>query len=68
MGTEDLYERDFQSRDFAMQENTCQIQLHLETHIHVGSVNGWRPPESEATIGYLIQTRSLSIGQLLELH
>ena len=68
MGTEDLDERDFQSRDLAVKENTCQIQLHLKTHIDVGSVDRWRPPESEATIGDLVETGSLGIGQLLELH
>ena len=35
---------------------------------YVGSVNGGGPPEGEATIGDLIQTGPLGIGQLLVLH
>lgn len=34
----------------------------------VGPVDGGRPPECEATVGDLIQSRPLSIGQLLPLH
>ena len=35
---------------------------------YVGSVDGGGPPEGEAAVGDLVQTRSLSVGQLLVLH
>lgn len=68
MGTEDLNERDLERRDFAVHEDPSQIQLHLETDVDVGSVDRRRPPQREATIGDLIQTGSLGVGQLLVLH
>jgi hypothetical protein len=40
MRPEDLNERDLQRGDLAMQEDTSEIQLHLETNIHVGPVDG----------------------------
>lgn len=39
MGTEDLNERDLQCGDFAVQEDTSQIKLDLETDVYVGSVD-----------------------------
>lgn len=50
-----------------MHEDAGQVQLHLEAHIHIGSVDCWRPPESEAPIRDLVQTTPLCIGQLLVL-
>ena len=38
MGSEDLDERDFQCRNFAVQEDTSQIELYLETNVDVCSV------------------------------
>ncbi len=35
---------------------------------YVCPVDGWRPPECEATVGDLIETGSLSVRQLLVLH
>ena len=35
---------------------------------YVGSVDGGRPPECEATVGDLVETRSLGVGQLLPFH
>ena len=35
---------------------------------YVGSVDGGRPPECEATVGDLVETGSLGIGQLLPFH
>ena len=44
--------------------------MHTEIYgeTHIGSVDGWRPPECESTVGDLIQTRSLCISQLLVFH
>lgn len=41
VGPEDLDEGDLEGGDLAMHEDACQIQLHLETHIHIGTVDGW---------------------------
>ena len=38
MSSENLDEGNLQSWDLAVQENTSQIQLHLETNIDIGSV------------------------------
>jgi len=35
---------------------------------YVSSVDGGTPPQRKATIWDLIETRSLCVGQLLELH
>lgn len=48
--------------------HTCQIQLHLEADVHVGTVDGRRPPQREAAVGDLVQPRPLGVGQLLVLH
>jgi hypothetical protein len=50
-----------------MHEDASQVQLHLEAHIHVGTIDGWRPPQSEPPIRDLVQTTPLCIGQLLVL-
>lgn len=39
MSSEDLNERDLQRRNLSVQEDTGQVQLHLEAHIHIGSVD-----------------------------
>mmetsp|Transcript_2955 Transcript_2955/g.8790 ORF Transcript_2955/g.8790 Transcript_2955/m.8790 type:complete len:598 (+) Transcript_2955:730-2523(+) len=41
MGPEDLDERDLERRDLSVHEDTGEIQLDLETHIHVRPVDGW---------------------------
>ena len=56
MGPKDLNERDFECWNLAVHEYTCQVELDLETNVDVGSVDCWRPPECEATIGDLIET------------
>jgi len=38
MGSEDLNEGDLQCGNLAVQENTSQIELHLETNVDVCSV------------------------------
>ena len=68
MGTEDLDERNLERWDLSMKEDTRQIELDLETNVDVGSVDGWRPPESETSVGDLVQTGTLSVGELLEFH
>jgi len=60
--------REIESGDLAVHEDSSQIELHLETDVDVGSVDRGRPPESESSIGNLVQSGSLSIGQLLVLH
>ena len=68
MGTEDLDERDLEGRDLAVQENTCKIKLDLETDIDISAIDGRRPPECETTVGDLVETGTLGVGQLFELH
>ncbi len=50
-----------------MHEDAGQVELHLETHIHIGAVDGRGPPQREATVWDLVQTTALCIGQLLVL-
>ena len=42
--------------------------MHLEADIDIGTIDGRTPPKCEATIGNLVQTRPLSIGELLVTH
>jgi hypothetical protein len=49
-------------------EDASQIELYLEANIDVGPVDSGRPPQSESSVGDLIQTGSLGVGQFLELH
>ena len=65
MSPEDLDQRDLERGDLAMHENASQIQLHLEAHVHIGTVDGGGPPQGETPVGDLVQTRPLCIGQLL---
>jgi len=53
---ENLDERYFERGNFTMHENACQIKLHLEADVDIGSIDGRRPPESESSVGNLIQT------------
>ena len=63
MRPEDLDQTDLQRRDLAVHENTRQIQLDLETDIDVRSVDRGTPPECEPTVGDLVQTGSLRVGE-----
>ena len=56
MGSEDLDQGDLESRNLAVQEDTSEIQLHLETDVDIGSVDGRRPPKRETTIRNLVET------------
>lgn len=51
-----------------LHEDTSKIKLHLETNIDVCTIDGRAPPESESTIGNLVKTGALSVGQLLVSH
>lgn len=53
---------------YAWKRFTCQIQLHLETDVDIGTIDRRRPPESETTIRNLIQAGTLCISQFLKLH
>jgi len=68
MGSEDLNERNLEGGDLSMEEDTCKVQLNLESNVHVCTIDCRGPPESEATIGDLVETRALSVGQFFELH
>ena len=51
-----------------LHENTSEIELHLETDVDVGTVDGRTPPEREATVRNLVETRPLRVRQLLVTH
>ena len=65
VGPEDLDERDLQGRNLAVHEDAGQVQLHLEAHVDVGTIDRGGPPQREAPVGDLVQPRSLGVGQLL---
>ena len=47
------------------QVQNSDIVFHLETNVHIGTVDGRAPPEREPPVGDLVETRPLRIGQLL---
>mmetsp|Transcript_59082 Transcript_59082/g.126986 ORF Transcript_59082/g.126986 Transcript_59082/m.126986 type:complete len:443 (-) Transcript_59082:1525-2853(-) len=65
---EDLDEGNLQGRNLPVHENAREVQLHLETHVHVGAVDRRRPPQGEAPVRNLVETTPLRICQLLEAH
>lgn len=65
VSSENLNEGNLQRWDLAMHEDACQIQLHLETHVYIGTIDGGGPPQGETSVGNLVQTRPLCIRQLL---
>mmetsp|Transcript_13659 Transcript_13659/g.18093 ORF Transcript_13659/g.18093 Transcript_13659/m.18093 type:complete len:330 (-) Transcript_13659:4853-5842(-) len=68
MRPEDLDQGDLQRRDLAVHENSCEVKLDLEANVDVGAVDGRRPPEREAPVGDLVETRPLGVGEFLVLH
>ena len=68
MSTEDLNQTDLQRWNFTVHEDTRQIQLDLETDVDVGTIDRRTPPEREATVRNLVETGTLGVGELLELH
>ena len=51
-----------------MHKNASEVQLDLKADIDIGSIDSWGPPESEPSIGNLVQARPLSMSELLILH
>lgn len=41
VSSEDLDQGDLQSWNLSVHEDPSQIELHLETDVHIGSVDGW---------------------------
>mmetsp|Transcript_9904 Transcript_9904/g.16651 ORF Transcript_9904/g.16651 Transcript_9904/m.16651 type:complete len:467 (+) Transcript_9904:1679-3079(+) len=68
MRSEDLDERDLERGQLPVHEDARQVQLHLESDVDVGPVDGGGPPESESAVGDLAQPRALGVRQLLVLH
>ena len=68
MSSEDLNERDFECWYLSMHKDACQVQLHLKADVDISPVDGRGPPESETTVGDLVETTALSMSQLLVLH
>ncbi len=40
VSAEDLNEGDLEGWNLSVHENARQVELHLETHVHVGTVDG----------------------------
>ena len=53
-------------RNIQFSSHTGNIQIKCLTYIC--SVNGWRPPQCEASVWNLVETRALSICQFLVFH
>ena len=68
VGAEDLNQRNFERRNFAVHEDSGEVELDLEADVDVGTVDRGRPPESEPPVRNLVQTGALRIGQLFVLH
>lgn len=68
MSTEDLNQTNLESGDLSVHEDAGQIELDLETNIHVGTIDGRTPPERKSTVGDLVQTGPLCIRELLVPH
>ena len=66
--TEDLNQRDLERRNLAVHKDAREIELHLEADVHVGAVDRRRPPQREAAVRNLVETRTLRVRQLLVLH
>lgn len=58
----------FESGKFAMHENACEVQLHLEPNIHIGPVDCWWPPESEPSVRDLVESWPLGMSEFLVFH
>ena len=49
-------------------EDASQIKLHLETDVDVRAIDCRTPPKGKTTIGNLVQTGTLGIGQFFVSH
>ena len=56
MRPEYLDERDLEGWYLTMHEDASQIKLHLEANVYIGAIDRRRPPESETTVGDLVET------------
>jgi hypothetical protein len=54
-----------QKNSKSSRKSTTEEEAEAEAETYVDC---WRPPQCEATIRNLVQTRTLRIGELLELH
>lgn len=68
VGSKYLDQRNFKSGNFSVHKDTGKIQLNLETNINVGSIDGRRPPECESSVGNLVKTTLLGVGQFFVFH
>ena len=68
VSSENLDQRYLESWNFAMHEDSSEIELHLEAHVDIGPIDCWRPPKSESPIWYLIQPGPLGMRQFLVFH
>ncbi|KAH3663741.1 hypothetical protein OGAPHI_005143 [Ogataea philodendri] len=66
MCSKDLDQRDLESWNLSVKEDTRQIELDQESNVNVGSVDRWRPPQSKPTVRNLRQSRTLGISEFLE--
>lgn len=51
-----------------LHEDTRQVKLNLETDVDIRAIGRSTPPQCKATIGNLVETRALSVGELLVSH
>ena len=65
MSPEDLNEGDLELGDLAMHKDASKVRLDLVACVHIGLVDGGRPPQDEFSVGDLIQTGPLGIRQFL---
>lgn len=68
MSSENLNQTNLEGGNLAVHEDTCQVELHLETNVDICAVDSRTPPKSKPTVRDLVQTRALSIGELLVSH
>ena len=61
----DLDVANLERGDLAVHKDSSQVQLNLESYVHVGAINCWRPPQREAAVGDLVQAAPLGVCQLL---
>lgn len=56
MRPEYLDERDLEGRNLSVHENPSQIELDLESHVNIRTIDCRRPPQGKATVRDLVQT------------
>ena len=68
MRPKDLDQGDLERRDLTVHEDAREIKLDLEPDVHIGPVDGGRPPQGESSIGDLVESGSLRVGEFFVLH